>query len=265
MKPSLRLCYRSFMLWFLLASAFAQDTWLTAEGAGPYAWGTTNLPTDAIPRRKDYYLPDSGFLSTPAPNDLELPAPKGERRILRYVAGVLVDAWQVSTTPLDPGPLVAWQKPAWSGPVMGPADNGYRAYGTGSSWDLPDRTIFYWHDRLAQVDILASRAIPPPQYGIQRAIPLPIPSDTGSKANITGNFMQLIRDSKGRIASCFDQSRMPVKADVNLILDSTGMPARLKVDADQPSFNLDECLAGSLLSVRGAPRFEGLLQITRFR
>lgn len=253
------------MIWFCLSFALAQDPWLTSEGAGPYAWGTSTLPPDGVPRRKDYFLPDSGFLSPQAPNDLEIPAPPGEKRFLRYVNGLLVDAWQVSTSALDPGPLVAYQKPAWSGPTLGPAEDGYRAYGIGSSWDLPDRTIFHWHDRLGKTDILASRAVPPPQYGIQRALPLEMPSDSGASANITGDYNRLLKAVKGNIASCFDQSRMPVKADILLRLDHSGLPARLKVDADQPSFNLEQCLAGTLLSLRGAPDFAGTIEVTRYR
>lgn len=253
------------MIWFCLSLAFAQDPWLTADGAGPYLWGSTTLPSDAVPRRKDFFLPDSGFLGSPPPNDLQIPGPTGEQRILRYVNGALVDAWWISNTPIDPGPVVGYQKPTWSGMVLGPAEDGFRAYGRASSWDLSDRTFFYWHDQLGKLDILAARAVPPPQYGIRRPTPLEVPTETGSHATITGDFNQLIKDSKGRIASCFDQADMPVDAHVTLKLDHSGLPARLKVDAGQPSLNVEECLAGALLTIRGAPDFMGEIQIKRLR
>lgn len=254
------------MLW-LVGLVLADDAWLTSGGPGGYVWGTTEVPTNIVPKRKDYFLPDSGVVSREAPVDWEV-TERGEateRRFVRYMGGVLVDAWVVSTKAMDLEELTAGIKPDWTGTVLGPADDGFRAFGTGESWTFSDRTLFHWRDRLGKVEVLASRAIPPPQYGVQRAEPLVMPSDTGSKAQFSGAFKSLIKKYKAPLASCFDQSRMPVEATIQLVLDGTGLPARIKVDSTQPSFNLDSCIAGSLQFVRGAPNTAGTLEILRFR
>jgi hypothetical protein len=253
------------MLWLYLL-ALAEDLWLTPDGAGGFAWGTSDVPEKIIPKRKDYFLPDSGIVTREAPADWEvLGAPQGERRFMRYFGGVLVDAWLVSTHSLSVDFLSGELAPDWTGVVLGPAEDGYRAYGIGRSWTLSGRTLFHWRDRLGEVEIIASRAIPPPQYGVQRAEPLASPVDSGAKAQFTGLFKPLIKLFQGKIASCFDQVRMPVEATILLRLDGQGMPARIKVDSTQPSFNLDTCVAGAIQDLRGAPNSEGSLEMLRFR
>jgi hypothetical protein len=256
------------MFWLWLHAALAQDEqfgWLSPAGPGPYVWGTSDVPFDAQPRRKDFFLPDSQVIGQIPSEDLEIVAPAGEKRFLRYINGGLVDAWWVSTSALDPGPLVGYVKPTWVGTVLGPAEDGYRAYGVGSSWTLYDRTVFHWHDRMGKLDVIASRAIPPPQYGISRAEPLQHPSDTGSKTSLKGEFAKLAKSVRGELASCFDQTRMPVEATIELRLDKNGLPARIRVRADQPAFNLDYCIAGALMDLHGAPNFFGTLSLLRFQ
>ena len=256
-----------------VGSAWAQDAWVTPYGAGGLDWGTGSVPLDAVPRRKDWYLPDSGFIGK-SPDDLEIPAPQGERRFVRYVAGALVDAWWVSTQPIDPGPLVGYEKPAWTGAVLGPTgitaepppeEEGFLAYGTGRSWSVSGRTVFHWRDRLGKVEVIASRAEPTPQYGVQRAEPLMPPSDSGAKASVRGTFVKLIQRYKGRLASCFDQSRLPINATILMRWDPAGMPARIRVEADQPTFNLEVCVAAALMDVRNTGNAQGSLELMRFK
>lgn len=254
--------------------ARAQDAWITPYGAGELDWGTSAVPLEAVPRRKDWYLPDSGFIGKETPDDLEIPAPPGERRFLRYVAGALVDAWWVSTRPIDPGPLSGYEKPVWTGAVLGPTgitaepppeEEGFLAYGTGRSWAIPGRTVYHWRDRLGQVEVIASRAEPAPQYGVQRAEPLIPPSDSGAKASVRGTFVKLIKRYKGRLATCFDQSRLPINATILMRWDPAGLPARIRVEADQPTFNLEVCVAAALMDVRNTGNAQGSLELMRFR
>ncbi len=258
----------------LTPAASAQDAWITPYGAGALDWGSGSVPLDALPRRKDYYLPDSGFIGKQAPDDLEIRAPQGERRFLRYVNGALVDAWWVSAAPIDPGPLTGFDKPVWTGTVLGPTglsaepppeEEGFSAFGVGRSWDVPGRTVFHWHDRMGGLDIIASRALPAPQYGVQRAEPMRPPDDSGAKASVKGTFLSLVKRYKGRLASCFDQSRLPINVSILMRWDRSGLPARIRVEADQPTFNLDTCIAGTLMDVRNTANAQGSLELMRFR
>jgi hypothetical protein len=253
------------MIWLMLSLSLAEEPWLNSWGAGGMEWGSTNIPTDGVPRRRDFLLPDAGFLSSVDPVDLELPAPAGEKRIVRYALGALVDAWWVSPTPIDAGALVGYVKPEWTGIVLGPEEAGFAAIGLASSWNLGGRTLFHWRDRMGKYDILASRAVPPPEYGISRAVPIPVPPDSGSRADITGSLRKLVVGEKGRLATCLDQSRMPVRVVVQLRMDKQGLPARIKVEADQPTMNLEECITGSIAHLRGEAGGEGTFELARFR
>jgi hypothetical protein len=257
----------------LVPAASAQDDappgWLGAHGVAGFDWGSNDVPVDAVPRARDLVLPDAAYIGANGqdrPDDLELKgAPAGERRFLRYVHGVLVDAWWMSATRLDPGPLVDDARPDWTGTVLGPADGGFLAYGTASSWTVGARTVLHWHDRLGARDLLVSRAAPTPQYGIGRATPLVAPADTGSRPRLSGDFKKEARPLLGSMASCFDSSRTPVGATVELRLDATGVPSRIKVSADQPTSNLEDCVASALMDLHGAPNATGTLEMLRFQ
>jgi hypothetical protein len=258
------------MLLLLAPLAFAQDDdpWLTRQGVTGYSWGTTDIPVDGVPRPKDLVLPDSGWIGAnpqDRPEDLELKAVPGERRFVRYAHGVLVDAWVVSDHPLDPAYVVGSERPEWTGTVLGPADGGFLAYGVAKSWTIGDRTVLYWRDRSGKREILASRAVPTGAYGVGRPKPLAAPGDTRAKATIKGDLRKAARASAGTLASCFDTSPKPVTADITLGFDGAGQADRIRVVADQPAFELEECVAASLMDVHGPARGEGSLTLMRFR
>lgn len=250
--------------------ALAQDSsWLTPDGVEGFAWGTDAIPLDAVPRPKDLVLPDSAFIGASKqdrPDDLELKSPvPGERRFVRYARGAFVDAWLLAERPLDPEPLVAGGSPEWSGVVLGPGEDGYLAYGLARSWKVGDRTVLHWKDRASKRQLLVSRAAPSMQYGIGRAEPLETPGDTGARAELGGDLKKLAKPFAGAAASCFDQSPMPVEATIELKFDGAGAPSRVRVRADQPAFNLENCVAASFLTMSGPPAGQGTLTLRRFR
>lgn len=267
----MRLAAAALALLALATGAGAQDetpTWLGADGVEGYAWGSDSMPLDGVPRPRDLVLPDSAFIGknkADKPEDLELRGPPGERRFVRYAYGQLVDAWLLREGKLDTGPLVDHQKPEWTGVVLGPGEDGYIAYGTASNWNVGNRTVLHWRDRLGKRELLVSRAVPPPQYGVGRPSPLEKPGDTGANAKLTGDFKKEAKPYVGMLASCFDQSKKPVAATIALRLDAKGQPARVKVAADQPAFELDDCVAGALLDLRGNPNAAGTLELLRFQ
>lgn len=263
----------------LLASpvALAQDDgapgWLHAGGVEGFAWGSDAMPLDAKPRPRDFVLPDSHYIGAAKQDradDLELRAPEGERRFVRYAHGQLVDAWWVSDKRLDPTPLVEATKPDWTGVVLGPAEDGFLAYGVATSWTVRDgqggeRTVLHWKDRLGKRELIASRASPTLQYGIGRPSPLERPGDTRSRPKLSGDFRKEARPFVGSMSSCLDTSPKPVAATVDLRLDPRGLPSRIKVSADQPAFNLEDCVAASLMDLKGAPSATGTLELLRFQ
>ncbi|MFZ5476031.1 MAG: hypothetical protein ACOZNI_04590 [Myxococcota bacterium] len=258
---------------FLLAlCALAQEEgtppWIGALGVEGYAWGTNDVPFDAVPRPKDFVLPDSAFIGASKkdkPDDMELKAPPGERRFLRYAHGVLVDAWLVSEKPVDAGMLVGYKDPDWTGVVLGPGEDGMLAYGLAKSWTLGDRTVLHWKDREGKREVVASRAAPTPQYGIGRPEPLKLPGDTGAAARLSGDLRKAAKDYGGHLAGCFDTSPKPVAAKVLMKFDGRGQPTRIRVSADQPAFDLEDCVAAALMQVVGPPNALASLEMLRFR
>lgn len=257
------------MMLLALFYAFAQDldVWLNPDGPSGLSWGTAVVPLDAVQRRRDLYLPDSNFLGAAkeTPVDLEITAPLGERRYLRYVQGQLVDAWWLANHALDVTPLVSGD-PSWSGIILGPAlEEGWLAYGVARSWTIGSRTVLHWKDKQGELELIATRAAPTMQYGINRPSPLAPARDTGHKVKISGAFSESARNYTGELASCFDNTRTPVEAVVQLRLDGYGYPARIRVEADQPVTGINECLAGTLLFVQGEPGQSGTMRILRFK
>jgi hypothetical protein len=254
----------------VVSAAWAQDevAWLQADGAGGFTWGTNSVPVDALPRPRDLVLPDSVFIGAnkqDRPDDLEVKGPAGERRFLRYARGALVDAWWVKEGRLDPAPLTYGAKPAWTGVVLGPAEDGFLAYGVASSWTLGERTLLHWRDREGKREVLVSRATPTLQYGIGRAAPLERPGDTGSRPRVSGDFRKEVKPYVGSLAGCFDTSPKPVIAKIDLKLDRAGAPSRIRVSADQPAFNLEDCVAAALMDLRGDPGVAGSMELFRMQ
>lgn len=258
----------------LLASTFAhaQDdgapAWLQPGGVEGYAWGSDAMPLDALPRPRDFVLPDSHYIGATKgerPDDLELKAPPGERRFVRYAHGQLVDAWWISDKRLDPAVLVESAKPDWMGVVLGPAEDGFLAYGVATSWTVGGRTVLHWKDRLGKREVIASRAAPTPQYGIGRPSPLERPEETRSRAKVTGDLRKAAQPFVGSLSSCFDTSPMPVVSTIALRLDPRGLPSRIKVTSDQPAFNLEDCVAAALMDLKGEPGAAGSLELMRFQ
>lgn len=255
-------------LWMMFAMAEDEAGWLTESGPAGLSWGTDSVPFDGVPRRRDLLLIDSDYLGAnkaDRPEDLELPAPTGERRIVRYAHGALVDAWWVSEKPLEPGPLVGWAKPEWTGVILGPGEDGFLAYGVASSWTVGDRTVLHWRDKEGKRDVIAARAVPSTLYGITRPAPLKPRGDTGAKASIKGSFKEAAKPLRGELASCLDGTRTPVEMTIELRLDKRGTPSRLKVNSEQPVFSLDDCVAGALLSLQGVPGATGDLVVFRMK
>jgi len=253
--------------------AVAQDDyvpgWIGYDGVEGFPWGSDAMPLDATPRPRDFILPDSHYIGAnkqDRPEDLELRAPPGEKRFVRYAKGQLVDAWWVKTGPIAVDPLVSGAKPEWTGVVLGPGEgDGYLAYGVARSWTLGNRTLLHWKDRLGKVEVLVSRAQPTMQYGISRAAPLEPRGDTGANGKFSGDFKKEARPYAGQVASCFDNSPKPVVATIALRLDARGQPSRIRVTADQPAFDLEDCVAAALMDLKGEPGASGTLELMRFQ
>lgn len=246
-----------------------EPAWIRSGGVEGFDWGSDAMPVEGLPRPRDYPLPDDSYIGAnkqDRPDDVELKSPLvGERRFLRYARGFLVDAWLVSTTPIDVSMVTGFEPPVWSGVLLGPGEDGWLAYGLAQSWNVGERTVLHWKDRLGRREVLVSRAAPTMQYGIGRAEPLQVPGDTGSRPALSGDFKKEARPLAGGLASCFDTSPKPVEAKIALKLDARGAPSRIRVAADQPAFNLEYCVAASLLELRGAPNAEGTLTMLRFQ
>lgn len=260
-----------FQLILLFVSlAFADDAWLTMSGAGGLSWGTAEQPLDAFPRTRDLVLPDSGYLGRSPkdkPDDLEVPAPQGERRFLRYVAGQLVDAWWVKSGALPVSEFARLGDTEWEGVALGPAmgkdENGWYAFGDATSWRIGNRTVLYWKDRASNVEILASRTVPTGSYAVNRARALTPGIPSGVKPTIKGEMNRWAKPYAREISGCLDNSPKPVEAIVDMKWDDHGDAARIKATADQPAVELVDCIAGSLGGAKALPNQEGSFSLVR--
>jgi len=258
---------------FLSAPAFAAEgeaPWMTPGAVEGIPWGSSNQPIDAVPRPRDYYLPDAGYIgrsSTDRPDDLELSAgvPAGERRFLRYVNGQLVDAWQARSGPLATHDFEIAGEEAWVGPVLGPADDGYRSFGIGRSWTLGDRTVLHWTDRTSDLQILASRATPTGAYGVVRAAPL-VPGGAGrAKARIKGPLKDWVMPAADYLSGCLENAPKPVEAEVWLQYDAKGQPGKIRATTDQPAPSMIECFASAVVKTSAPPNTKGSFTVLRIR
>ena len=252
--------------------AYAQDTWITLQGAGDLTWGTPNQPLDATPRGRDLYLPDAGFIgmkNTDKPDDLEVPAPEGERHFLRYVGGQLVDAWLVKHGPISVTEFSRLGdvefRGAVLGPAMGPGEDGWRAIGDAESWRINNRTVLYWKDRSATLEILVSRASPSSGYGVRREAPLTPGIPSKVKVKIKGDMNRWVSPMSAEISGCFDNSPKPVAAEVHVRWDSGGQLSRIMATADQPAVELTNCVAGAVANLPALPSQEGSFELLRLR
>ena len=253
------------------APSWAQDSegpWLQTWGAGGLEWGTSGQPLDIKPRSNAYQLPDSGYVgrnATDKPSDYEVAGPAGERRFLRYVGGQLADAWWVVSGEIDVADYKTSGTEEWNGTVLGPSTDGFRAFGTGTSWLVQGRTVFHWVQRDGSTQILASRALPNGTYNVARAAPLPPDSPTKANAKISGSLAETFKRYEAELSGCFEHAAKPVEATVSVEYDKKGRPARIKVNSDQVAFNVEECVAGVVAHTTAEDGAAGSFKVYRFR
>ena len=250
--------------------ASAGSPWPDAAGAGELEWGTTSLPVDGISRDRAAFLPDSGFIGArpgDRPTDLELPGlhPGGQRRYLRYVHGVLVDAWVVGPGPIDVSVWVAGELD-WSGPVLGPGPDGWRSFGDATSWNLGTRTALHWRDRTSETEILAVRAAGATRYKAVRAeaVQNEAPPPTGA-ARLKGDLKAVLKSEDEALSGCLNAADKPVNAVLHVAFDAQGRPARLKVETDKVAPDVMDCMAGVVVGVLGPPDSVGSVTLQRSR
>lgn len=247
-----------FVLPLLAAAAAAPgDSWLRPAGPGEFAWGTTQMPLEITRRDRSEFLPDAGFIGASRgekPEDLELrgPHPLGDRRIVRYVQGRLVDAWVVRDGSLEPGHWSGIGSAEWSGVVLGPAPDGWHAFGDATSWAGAGFTAMHWKDRSSDTEILAVRSAGATTYKAVRAEPLSdaAPPPTGP-GKLKGELKDLAKSREKALVGCLNEAEKPVQADVRVRFDRTGRPARIRVDTDKMAPNVVGCMAGVLADLPG--------------
>ena len=262
---------RAVLLLLLPLVARAEDgDWLQRGGAGEYEWGTTNQPYGATPRPRDLFLPDSGYVGRQAsdrPEDMEIPGPHpdGERRFLRYVDGRLVDAWVLREGPIDASGLASDGREEWTGAVLGPADDGYRAFGKATSWLVGNRTWLWWRDVGSDREVMVSRATSNGTYAVRHASRLEVGSPGTAHARLKGDLKEWLKPAEDPLSGCLNQAPKPVEATLWVEFDHTGHPARIRSTTDQPSPASVECFAGAVYELKAPPDTKGTLSIIRFQ
>lgn len=255
----------------LLQTAAADEDWLTVNGAGGLAWGTSAQPLDAVPRdRSASPLPDSGFIGGrpgDRPDDLEIPGPHpgAERRYLRYVEGRLVDAWMVRQAPIDTTSLGLQATEAWRGPTLGPGDGRLKGIGDTTSWDHGSLTLLHWRDRMSDREILVVRSRPTGSYGVQRSVPLEPGGSSKARVRIRGSLKTTATPVAGLLSRCFDLAPKPVEARITAVYDDRGRLGRVSVDSDSPALDADKCVVSALIRTTASPRFAGDIELFRLR
>jgi|GEM_PF-3052169 len=246
----------------------AGEPWLTPEGAAGFPWGSTDRPVKYTRKPRSLHLADDGFAGRgPAdkPDDIELQrrSEVGERRFMRYVDGALVDAWLLRTGPIDVAHYVTHGVEQFRGAVVGPAEPGWMAVGDAISWDIHGRTVLHWRDRLTDTEVLASRAVPATRYSARRPAPLQPGDASTSKAGLSGPLKKLVKPFSGSLSACFDSAIKPIRAEISLKYDRLGRLARVRVDTDSVTYDVERCVAGALVRTGAAPGLEGSFNIYR--
>ena len=261
--------YATLLLLFP-AVAGAAEAWLEPEGPLPFTWGSNDQPFDGLPRNKTFNLPDSGFIGggpDDRPDDMELPGPfpDGERRFLRYVGGHLVDAWLVREGPIDITRYEVRGAVEWRGAVLGPGPDNMRAVGDATSFTFGDRTVLHWKDRTSSREVLASRAQPTGSYGVERARPLIVGGIGNRKIQLKGSLKGIAKPVEEVLSGCFNSAPKPVSAQVKASYDRMGRLGLIRVVTDQPSLEVEDCVAGALSKTGAPPLFSGELELFRMQ
>ncbi len=269
-RPPLLLSACALVMGVSLAEASETGAWLSTDGAGSMVWGGSSQPMDVVPRSRAVFLPDSGYVGRSAaerPDDLELKVgvPAGEQRFLRYVDGKLVDAWIVRQGVIDTNSFSGSGEEEWSGVVLGPAEDGYRAFGIGRSWDLGDRTVFHWRDRTTATEVVASRAKPSGSYAVERSMPLEPMGAGRLKAKLKGPLKDWVAPVADHLSGCLEQAPKPVNAELFLRYDDKGQPGLIRVETDQPAPAAVECFAAAVVKTSAPPKTHGSVTVSRFR
>lgn len=260
-------------LGWLCATAAATD-WLTVEGAGGLAWGTTERPADALPRPRNDFLPDSGYIGASPedrPEDLLVNsasmAATSERQYLRYAHGELVDAWLVRDGAIDVSMFRRSGEEQWSGVVLGPASEaGWRALGDAQSWSINGRTVLHWVARLSDTEVVAYRDQSSARYAVQRAAPIGADSHPSTRdAQIRGDLKVRVKPHSAAISGCLDHAPKPILVTVQLRYDGAGRPALIQVETDQPAAGIIDCMAGAIEGTRAPGLTEGSFTAFRMR
>lgn len=246
----------------------AADAWLSPDGAAGLPWGSEARPAKVQRKARGQHLADYGFAGrgpADAPDDLEVLDKNtgGERRFVRYVDGALVDAWIIRSGPIDDSHYQVHGTEEFRGAVTGPAEPGWVAVGDAISWTLDGRTVLHWRDRLTDTELLASRAIPGTRYSARRPQPLVPGPESSAKAGISGDLKKLVKPFAGSLSKCFDSAAKPIRAEVSLRYDRLGRLARLKVDTDSVTYDVETCVAGALVRTGAAPELQGSFSIYR--
>lgn len=262
----------ALLVLFALFIARAEDAWLTMDGAGGLPWGASEQPLDAVPRSRDFYLPDAGFVGMSTrdkPDDLEITAPAGERRFLRYVGGHLVDAWVVRHGAIPVTEFARIGDVEFEGPVLGPTvtreEQGWRAVGDATSWKVRDRTVLYWKDRASDLEILVSRASPSGSYGVKRETELAPGIPSSVKPTVKGDMNRWVKPRVAELSGCLENSSKPVTATVDVRWDGAGRLSRMRATADQPAAELTSCVAGAIADLPALPNQSGSFTLMRVR
>lgn len=264
---------RTLVAALLLAFALragAADQWLNPWGAGDQQWGTDQQPVDAVSKPRDFFLPDAGYLGrnpSDKPEDLEIPGPHpgGERRFLRYVNGALVDAWLARPAPIEVEDFRLHGSEEWSGVVLGPGENGFRAFGDAVSWQVGQRTAMHWKDRSSSLEILACRSAPTGRYAVEHEAPLALGAAGRHNAKITGDLKDIVKGVSDAISGCLDLAPKPVEGHLIVAYDAKGRPAQIKANTDQPSSDVLRCWAGAVAGTTAPPGQAFSAKIFRMR
>ncbi|HCH63107.1 MAG TPA: hypothetical protein DFR83_09900 [Deltaproteobacteria bacterium] len=267
-RAGLRMLIASLVGLLAAAPTPAGEHWLTAEGAGGIAWGESTRPAKFQRRSRRFTLADDGFVGlgpSDAPHDIEVEYRNsvGERRFMRYVDERLVDAWLLRVGPIDDSYYSTHGKEQFRGAIVGPAEDGWVGVGDAISWQLGDRTVLHWRDRLTDTELLANRAIPGRRYSARRPEPLKPGGKSTAKIGISGELKKFVKPYSGMLSKCLDASNKPIRLEVVLRYDRLGRLSRVRVNTDTVVYEVERCVAGALIRTGAPPDLEGSFSVYR--